>query len=214
MAAKGGGEARSVSSSRSAKYSQAAWEASSQAHLARPVTMRRAPPQASGAARGRKQASARAAEQGTRATSRSSAKDPATTSARRLLPPLRRAAMVDRRRWVPSQMLAWLAPAPRRRLSSTVPPEAEAPPDDPLPAFARAASAQARARASTRSLLVRRPASASRRCGAARASQVLSPEAVHLYWTCQPTRRREPWRSTVSWGWRPALPRRNRPQPE
>ena len=176
---KGGSEVGSVSSSRPARYSQAAWVASSQAHLARPVITRRALPQASGAARGRRQASTRAAEQSTRATSRSSARDPAST--RKLLPSLRRTAMADGRRWIPSHMLAWLAPAPRRRLSSTETPGAEVPPEDPLPAFARAASA--RARASTRFLLARRLASASRRCGAARASQVLSSEAGHLYWT-------------------------------
>ena len=183
FAAKGGRGAGSVCSSKPSRYSQAARVASSQAHLERPAATRRAPPQASGAARGRKQASARAAEQRTRATSRSTAKVPTTTSTRKLLPSLRRAAVTEGWRWVPSQTLAWLAPVPRRRLSITVGPRAGAPPEGPLLALARAASAQARARASTRSLLVRRPASASRRSGAARARKVLSSEVEHLYWT-------------------------------
>ena len=59
-------------------------------------------------------------------------------------------------------MLVWPASAPRRRLSSIGTPEVEAPPEDPLPVFVRAALAQARASASTRFLLARRPASVSR----------------------------------------------------
>ena len=153
------GKAGVVFSSWVARYSQAAWDTSSQAHLASPAATRRAPPQASGTAKGRRQASARAAEHRARATSRSSARVPATTSARKLRPSLRPTAVLDERHWVPSQMLAGPASAPRKSLSST---EAEAPPEVPLLAFVRAALAQARASASTRSLLVRRPASASR----------------------------------------------------
>jgi len=172
--------AAGVGSSCVARYSQAAWVTNSQAHRASAAATSRAPPQASGTARGRRQASARAAEQRARATSRRSARAPTTTSARKLLPPLRRAAMHDGWRRVPSQLLAWLAPPPWRRAWST-PGRAwgPAPPEAPLLALACAAWAQARASASTSSLLVRRPASTSREVGSALVTQVVSSEAKH-----------------------------------
>ena len=123
------------------------------------------------------QASARTTEQKTRATSRSTAREPATTSAKKLLPSRRRAAVTGVWRRVPSQMLGRPASAlrgePSRRLSSTERPRAALAPEGPLLALIRAWSAQARARASTRALLERRPSAASRCCGAARVTKAL-----------------------------------------
>ena len=83
FAARGAGKAGMVCSSRVARYSQAAWDASSQAHLASPAATRRAPPQASGTVKGRRRASARAAELRARAASRRSARGGRQASAGR-----------------------------------------------------------------------------------------------------------------------------------